>query len=68
MAARIGDVELVRTIAETHRISEVRDFLEMRMVLSAVAELGHLVVAIVLIDEIGCLVDGVRDKRNKTKW
>ena len=38
MAARMGDVDTIRTIAETHRRSEVQEFLEMRMVLTAAAE------------------------------
>jgi hypothetical protein len=68
MAARMGDVDTIRTIAETHRRSEVQEFLEMRMVLTAAAEGGQLVVCVVLVDELGCLVDGVRDPRNKPAW
>ena len=68
MAARLGDVETVRTIAETRPRREVQDFLEMRMLLTAVAEQGHLVMCAVLIDELGCFVDGVRDMRNRPDW
>lgn len=68
MAARLGDVEAVRVIAETNARKDVRAFLEMRMVLTSAAERGHLMVCVVLIDELGCFVDGVRDPRNKPEW
>ena len=64
----MGDVELVRMVAETNSRTQVKEFLEMRMVLTTAAELGHLTVCIALIDEFGCLVNGVRDKRNKPGW
>ena len=68
MAARLGDVEAVRVIAETHARNDVNAFLEMRMVLTCAAERGHFMVCVVLLDELGCLVDGVRDPRNKPEW
>ncbi len=68
MAATMGDVELVRMVAETNNRTQVKEFLEMRMVLTTAAELGHLTVCIALIDEFACLVDGVRDRRNKLGW
>jgi hypothetical protein len=68
MAARLGDVEAVRVIGETHSRKDVKDFLEMRMVLSAAAERGHVMVCMVLVDELRCFVDGVRDPRNKPEW
>ena len=68
MAARLGDVEAVRTIAETRPRREVQDFLEMRMLLTAAAEQGLLVMCAVLIDELGCFVDGVQDMRNRPDW
>jgi hypothetical protein len=68
MAAKMGDVEMVRIVVDTHTSREVKEFLEMRMVLSAAAERGHLGVCVVLVDEVGCLIDGVRDKRNKPQW
>ena len=68
MAARLGDVELVRMVAETNNRTQVKEFLEMRIVLTTAAEHGHLTVCIALIDEFGCLVNGVRDKRNKPAW
>lgn len=89
--------QILRMVAETHSSSEVKEFAEMRMLLTSAAERGNLGVrpvwhiltlsniphttnedmlnvrdlagvCVVLIDEFGCLVDGVRDKRNKKQW
>lgn len=63
-----GDVDAARAISAARPRHVVLEFVEMRIVLTRVAQKGLISVCGYLLREVGCAVDGVQAPTNRTAW